>query len=225
MTDETDNPSLEEVIRTAIRAALGQVHVCLPASVLSYDRTTQKATVQPAIRARYRDVASGALLSYLPPPIPNVPVVWPAATGSSLTMDLVQGDWVTLVVAERSTDEWRSTGRTDNLAQDLRRFDWSDARAVPGGLPFVGAIPPAGVAAGAVVLRGADVRLGDATATDFVALASLVLARLNALEAAFNGHTHVYSPGPGAPVPTATALPQATPSVLADVAATLVKAK
>jgi hypothetical protein len=69
------------------------------------------------------------------------------------------------------------------------------------------------------------VRLGDATATDFVALASLVLARLNALEAAFNGHTHVYSPGPGAPVPTATALPQATPSVLADVAATLVKAK
>src|SRR5690606_41518441 len=50
-----------------------------------------------------------------------------------------------------------------------------------------------------------SVRVGGAEA---VALAGLVSERLDALQQAFDNHTHLYSPGPSAPAPTA---PPASP--------------
>jgi hypothetical protein len=44
--------------------------------------------------------------------------------------------------------------------------------------------------------------------SEAVALAALVSARLDAIQAAFDAHTHLHSPGPGAPAPTA---PPASP--------------
>src|SRR5262249_11872108 len=65
------------------------------------------------------------------------------------------------------------------------------------------------------------VQLGAADG-QFVALANLVKARLDSIQSAFDAHTHLYSPGPGGPAPTAP--PPIPIGPLAAVAATLVKA-
>jgi Flp pilus assembly CpaF family ATPase len=73
-------------------------------------------------------------------------------------------------------------------------------------------------AGGATIhVRSTDVRLGDDTASQFVALANLVNARIDTIQAAFDGHTHVETGG-------TTNVPQAPIGPLASVACTKVKA-
>lgn len=167
-------PTLADVIREAMRAGLAEVHVALPAVVVSYDPALQRATVQPVIRGRVRDPETGreGPADRAPAAIPNLPVVWPAGHGGdvSLTMGLDKGDPVTLVVQERSTDEWRATGRTDNAPLDGRRFDLSDAVVFAGGQSFAKPLPPSAWAQdGGAVLAGTPskpVRLGGSGAEE-----------------------------------------------------------
>ena len=195
-----DAPSIDlsSVIRDAVRQGLARVHTGLPAVVVSYDRVTQRAHVQPVIRGRYTD-GEGGSGTYRPPVLPNVPVIFPSATGVSLTWDLSPGDPVWLMCAERSTDEWRATGEADITPADFRRFSLSDAVAIPGGLPS--AIPATGYAAGAVVLQGTDVRLGSSAAVLAVVLESFLSAFAPAgpagpLQEIITGLTAVPSPVP-----------------------------
>lgn len=221
--DRTDTPDDETLIKDIARQAVAKVGTMLPGRILSYDRATQTCTVRPLIRRSRRDPVTGARISYLPEPVSNVPVWFPGGSAGGLTYDLAAGDDCLIFMAERSLDEWKGTGRDDNTPADfMRRHDLTDAIVFPGVRPIVDPLPATAYASGAVVLRGGDVRLGDSTATDFVALASLVLAELQHLAAQFNAHTHLYAPGPGTPVPTATPIPTATPAT--SVAADKVKA-
>lgn len=172
---------LTPVIRAAVRQGIATVHTLIPGSVVSYDRTTQKAEVQPCINGRWTD--GETIEPYAFPVLPGVPVVFPSASGVSLTFDLAAGDPVMLFCAERSTDEWRATGETDITPADLRRFSLADAFAVPGGLP--GAIPAAGYASGATVLRGDDLRLGSSSAVEPVLLQATFETQLQAFLTAF----------------------------------------
>lgn len=190
-------PTWEDVIREAVRCELAAVHVSLPAVVVSYDPASQRATVQPVIRGRFRDPVTGreAPDPSLPPPIPNLPVVWPSGHGGdvSLTMGLEKGDPVTLVVQERSTDEWRASGRTDNAPLDGRRFDLSDAVVYPGGRTFApgprGPLPSSAWAAdGGPVLAGTaarPVRLGGSGANQRVIQGDAFIGDLDAMLGAF----------------------------------------
>ena len=42
-----DTPTLAQVIQSAIKKQILDLHTCLPAKVLSYDPTTQKAELKP----------------------------------------------------------------------------------------------------------------------------------------------------------------------------------
>ncbi len=209
---------LADVLRAAIAQALATVHVSLPAIVQSYDRTTQKVTVQVPIRSRYID-DDGALQSEIVPAIPNVPVGFPSGTTWSFTGELVPGDVGRLLFAERSTDEWRAVGNADITAQDMRRFDLSDAVFLPGAPPFSSPLPSAAVSATGAVVRGPLVYLGDSTAVDFVALAGLVLAQLQAVKIAFDAHIHS-----GGTIGGFTGIPSALMPAPSSPAATKVKA-
>lgn len=85
---------------------------------------------------------------------------------------------------------------------------------------------------GRIVVTAPEIRLGSDSASDFVALASKVLDRLNQIKVAFDGHTHAAGTGPtnlvapsgGGPVTGSTA--GATPmGAIEPVAAAKVKAK
>ena len=130
--DQTINetPSLANVIRSAIEARICDLHVSLPARIVSYEAATQKAVVQPEIQREYVD---GSFVNI--PTIRDVPVVWPRGANSFLHMPLSAGDPVTLVFSERSLDEWKESGG-DTRTANLRKHNYSDAFAYPGGAPF-----------------------------------------------------------------------------------------
>lgn len=186
----SDAPEWEDIIREAIRAGLGGVHVSLPAVVVAYNPALQQATVKPIVHERFKDVRTGLEIPNPAPPlpIPNLPVVWPSGMGGTvgLTHGLAPGDPVTLLVGDRSTDEWRATGAPDVLPLDGRRFDLSDAVVIPGGRAFVpgptGPLPPTAYdAAGAPVLSGTPatpVKLGSSLAVDGALKGTLFEANL-----------------------------------------------
>ena len=121
---------MAKVIQSAIDARLMSLHTCLPAIVTAYDSETQRATVQPEIRRKYITDEVVDL-----PPIQDVPVVWPRGGGAVLHFPLAVGDQVMLVFSERSIDEWKESGG-QVLPEEFRKFDLSDAFAIPGGYPF-----------------------------------------------------------------------------------------
>jgi hypothetical protein len=167
----TQTPSLEDLLSEWLRAGLAQVHTSFPATVVVYDPVLQRATVQPTIRNRVDDIDLGIERPEVTPPapIPNVPIVWPSGATWSLHAPLVPGDPVTVLVAERSTDEWRTAGSPDTIPASGRRFNLSDAVAFPGGRtfgpnPVTGPIGAAAVDPAAAVLAGALVKLGGGPA-------------------------------------------------------------
>lgn len=197
----TQAPSDIDVIKAFVRAGIAQIHVSLPATVIVYDPVTQKATVQPAIRPRVDDPLTGTERPTLEPtaPIPNVPVKWESSSVAAQTFGLFPGDPVTLLVQERSTDEWRTTGFPDNAPLDSRRFNLSDAVALPGGRSFN---PAAGLTSpllvgtqvdvlGAHVIYSsipvAGVKLGSAAAVNSACLGEVLTTFLLAFTTTLGG--------------------------------------
>lgn len=207
-------PSLADLLRRALAHQLEGVHTSLPGVVVTYDHPTQTATVRPTVRQSYHDPATQQIVTQAYPDLVAVPVLFPTSAAASITFELAAGDPVVLLFAEASTDEWRATGNDDNAPQDPRRFDLSDAVAIPGGRP----VGPTDYAVGASVWRANDIRLGSSAASDFVALASLVLAELQSLFAQLAAHTHPTGVGPSGPAIGVTVAPS-------SVAATKVKAE
>lgn len=217
----TENPTARDWLERALEATLGRVHTAFPATVLSYDPATQVALVQPSIQWQRRDPNTDALLTFTPPTLPNCPVAW--LTG--ITSTLAAGSAGMVIVQERSTDDWRSSGGTNVAPTVWRRFDPTDAVFIPGLRSPATPLPSSAWSAGAtVVWHDALVKLGDSSATDFVVLAALLLVRLNAIEAAYNAHTHDYSPGTLTVAPTAGPSASAGTSTLADISATKTQA-
>jgi len=193
MSYGSDEPTWEEIIAEAVRAGVAKVHTSMPAVVVAYDPTTQSASVQPVLVGRVADTLLDRERPDVapPPPLHNVPIVWPSGATWSLHGPLVPGDPVTLVIAERSTDEWRTLGSTAGVVPlDARRFDLSDAVAIPGGRTFAaaGTAAPLGATAvdpAAVVLAGALVKLGSGPgATEPLMLGATFLSQLGTFLAA-----------------------------------------
>lgn len=120
----------DEVVKgLADRSVAELVNVSLPGVVLSYDIATQTATVRPVVRESFEE--DDEIYSVDFEPIPQVPVAHWRAGSFALHAPLKPGDFVTLVVQDRSIDEFMYTGSTDVTPQSLRRFDWTDAVALP----------------------------------------------------------------------------------------------
>lgn len=119
-----------DVLREAIDARISEVHVALPARVESYDPATQKASVTPLLKKKLRSGAEFSLGV-----IDGVPVIMPRSSLGSLTFPISRGDTVLLVFAERAIDNWLSLGG-EQPPGDPRKYDLSDAIAIPGLFPF-----------------------------------------------------------------------------------------
>ncbi len=123
-------PTLNKAIHSVVEYRLSNLHTCLPGRVEKYDPETQKADVKPLLKRKFKDNTEIEL-----PVIVNVPVVFPRSGGGSLTFPVVKGDGVLLLFSERSLDRWLSAGG-DVAPDDRRKFDLSDAIAIPGLNPF-----------------------------------------------------------------------------------------
>lgn len=218
-----------------IRSEVERVQTTFPGVVVSYNRARQTAVVQVVPRLRWRDPETDELVFEQVPQLPDVPILFPAGAGVSIVWDLAGGDAVWVVLADRCIGEWKDTGNADTEPPVPRRWDFSDAVAIPGGQPPAAALSGTALpsAAGMMVVKAGDLRLGSSGAVSAVALAPLVEADLNNIVAvlapfiaAYNAAV-VVANGTGVPAPisVAPATPPLVSPVISGTGATKVKAE
>lgn len=181
--------SLPEVIRAALEAHTEGMHIALPGKVVSYDASKQTASVDCAVKLPLRGEFGEVVYESLPT-FPDVPIAWHGGGGFFFSMPLVPGDPVLLVFSDIATGEYLNTGETSSPA-DTRRHSLGYPTAFPGAArPDTKALADASSTdllagkdggTGQIRIKASSVELGKG-ATDYVALASLVDARITALQ-------------------------------------------
>lgn len=124
------NQTQIDILNTYIEQAISKINVLLPAKVVKYDFTKQKVSVKPLINKVFGDDSFLEL-----PIINNVPLMFPASGGASITMPVNVGDIVELRFCQGSLEEWLNNG-TESTPDDSRSHDLTDAIATPGLRPF-----------------------------------------------------------------------------------------
>jgi hypothetical protein len=191
------------------------------ARVESYDAAAQTCDCTPVVRR----VVDGDLLE--PITMRGVKVGWLSAGGATptaaVTLPLAAGDYVQLIVQASDHSAYLASHQDGAPATTPRRWHLSDvlalamARSVP--------LPVDAWASDGPVIMGSQVYLGGSTASDFVALASLVLAQLNTIKDAFNAHGHLETGAvTGTPVTTPAGAPPIVISIT-DVKSNVVRSK
>ena len=137
-TNRTEEIGFPELLQLAVEARLVDQNICLPGIIESYDRATQTAKVQPALKRTYVDDRIVNL-----PIINRVPIIFPRSGGTHIHFDLKKGDYVTLIFSQRSLDLWKEKGGLVS-PNDPRKFHLSDAYGIPGGTPRADAFAPRG---------------------------------------------------------------------------------
>lgn len=208
-------------------------HVAYPGRVQTYYPDTQTADVVPLIRQQVPRSDGGYDMEELPV-VPSVPVIWLRSAGWGMSLKIRPGDTVQLLCNTSAIGHWRVGSGDVTDPGDLRRQHLAHAVAIPGlytrGMALahaadgddemvIGSDATGGTRLkfktnGSVVIAQGDtivaqidpdgtVHIGGA-AGDFVALASLVDARLGAIRTWLNTHTHTVAAAPGtSSVPTA----------------------
>ena len=103
------------------------VYTALPGLVESYEASTRRAVIQPAVRLRMRDGSE-----HLRPLIPNVPVMFGASPRYLIHDTLERGDPVMLLVSARDIAEFKRTLRIAS-AESAALFSLRDSVAFPMG--------------------------------------------------------------------------------------------
>ena len=221
------DPTQAENMLKAARIVLSGAFWMLPCEVVKFDRDEGCVDLRPVIRDRDEN---GEVFDL--PDVVCAPVIWPFLGGGwSSVFDIAEGDIGLGLFSSRSMSSWVSTGSKKADPEGSRQGSLSDGVFIAGIRSLDD--PPAALATeglhigkddGAarlsisplnqVILKGLEVLLGSETATDFVALASLVATELGKISTA----TGLLAAGlGGAPI----ANPYPTPGA---VAATKVKA-
>jgi hypothetical protein len=213
----SESASLGDLLAQLSDFTLGRINVCLPGTIVSYNPATQTATVQPVPAARYHDPETDALVPEAMPQIANVPVRFPVGLGGTIaiTWPLAPGDPVTLEICDRSLDEWKSTGAPATVPQDVRRFDLTDAIAVPGPRPPSQPIQASGHHPSALVLQAPMTLVGSSAAADPPVTESRLQLFLTELLFWLGTHTHSgVTTGPGVSAVPVQAVDLPTPGPL-----------
>ena len=125
-----NNLTFADVLQQAVDSILSTVHTCLPGKIEKYDYETQKADVKPLLKRKFED---GDIIEL--PVLTDVPVIMPRSSKASIMFPIKKGDLVLLLFSERAIGDWLiNGGLVDPISS--RRFDLSDAIAIPGLYPF-----------------------------------------------------------------------------------------
>lgn len=112
--------TLETVIGEVLDQRFAHVHTALPGRVEKYYPEDQTADVKPQVYAQ------GVPL----PVLTRLPVAFPRGGGGFLSFPLVPGDFVFVLFAESSLDQWRAKA-SDGNPGDERRHSLTGGVALP----------------------------------------------------------------------------------------------
>jgi len=203
---------LNSLLENFGRKIKGEIHVHEIAEVQSYDSDNEEVTVQPVANKKFND---GEYVQF--PPVSQVPVAHYQSGEYAILMPVKPGDFVTLHVVSRSTDEWADRGAVGYDPQMYRRVNMHDSIAFLGARPRPeshseaheenlritnedgsqqiemepgGNITIKAESADVVCETPNSVRFGDENSSVPLALAPDVKAELSALWTAIRAHTH-----------------------------------
>jgi hypothetical protein len=184
------DPTWEDVVAAYVEAGLDRRDGSIVALVESYDPARQLAEVRAVVPVK--DPVTQALLN----PIFTVRVAWQragSAGGAQLfadTMPLTRGDPMRVMPQDRDHSGWFASGTKGVEPRGKHRSQMVDAVAIPGGASDVDPLPAAAYAADGRVIYGVPfIYMGSSAATDFIALASLVLLELDSIKGHIDGLT------------------------------------
>lgn len=118
--------TLKATLDAHFHAKMKNLNIALPAIIQSYDPTSKRAKVLPAIDTLF---ATGK--SQAKPPLANVPVLMPSGGGFTATFPLRKGDAVMLLVSQRGIAEFKKAYKRV-LPTRTSFFSLVDAVAIPG---------------------------------------------------------------------------------------------
>ena len=125
---------VKTIIKGWMDSRVSNIHTALPGRVVSYDPSTNRASVQPNGDYKSED---GRNIQY--PIIHNVPIQFPMGQGGTagITFPINAGDGCLLVFSETQNDDFLGGNKGDS--EDSRRHSLNDAIAIPG--VYAGAAP------------------------------------------------------------------------------------
>lgn len=138
------------------------------------------------------------------PKIPNVKVLQPGSKGFVVRFPIEEGDVGLVIFLDWNIDNWVVSGRKDE--EEVQPHNISNAIFIPGLFSDPDQTGELATEDKMVVgpqplhieMNGQEIKLGQG-ATDFVALASLVKAELDKIQAIFDAHSHPSAVGPTGP--------------------------
>lgn len=201
------SPTSAEILLALSERIQGEINVCLPGKIESYDASKQLASVKPLLKRPLINEDGTDADAESVPVISNVPVVHPSGGGYFTHFPLAQGDPVILIFADRSIDRWLDRGGEVDPGF-THTHELTDAIAIPGGRaqpqklqnPSSSklTIGKDGDASMQITIDGTVIKLSD-NATDFVALAQKVLTELQKITTYLTAISAVW----GSPIPEA----------------------
>ena len=121
---------LERLLRRAVRSEIAKIRTTFVGVVRAFDASSSTVDVEPVNKRLFRG-EDGSPRFVSEPVIPSVPVVFIGGPEYADTHRIEVGQFVLCTCAERSTDEWQDAPRAGIEPAINRRFDVSDAFAVP----------------------------------------------------------------------------------------------
>lgn len=124
------NSDATEALLSAFQGLKAEIWNALPGIIESFNAAEQTVTVQPAIKAQWRDPLGAETWVSLPLLL-DCPVVFPSGGGATLTFPIKKGDECLVVFASRCIDAWWDQG-TEGVQAEMRMHDLSDGFCIPG---------------------------------------------------------------------------------------------
>lgn len=220
-TFDGDAPSEAELMELAARQVLANFHTIVPGEVVSYDADTGFAEIQPTCQQ-----VTGAGVAEALPPVPGVRVFFLGTAAADFVIEPAPGDTGLLLVPSVCAAQWMEGGDKSAKPESTRRGNLADAVFLPGRLTKPQAHSPGPATRvlispdGAVTITSANIKLGSASASVPVALATALASHLAAVKTYIDAHVHT-SAAPASP----TSPPVAPSPSPPDIAAAKVKAE
>jgi len=121
---ETDYSDLTDALKFFFRQMMKGLYVCIPGIIDSYNPTTKRATVHPAINLQDTEGETIQQSS-----IANVPVSWPGGGGFSLLSPLPSGTPVSIFFSQRGITQFKEVFTEADPGSGL--FAKEDAFIIP----------------------------------------------------------------------------------------------
>jgi hypothetical protein len=116
-----------DAFRAAVQAEVGEINTTLDGEIVSYDRSTQRAS----IKLKLEQSIGGQTVQA--PALDDIKVAMPGGADFGVHFDMKAGDPVVVHVRQSNTDNSQTDG--GNAQSSTRSFNLSDAIAYPGGGP------------------------------------------------------------------------------------------